>query len=135
DADRLHTSSREQRRFWGMHRLATAVALAIAAALIPSSAFAAPAVLPPLERTLTAANHACATTSYRAPMAGFVSVRDDGTTRGDWDLALLDARSKRALATSKAFGSREVAQSFVSAGQRLTIKGCRVSGPDGSYPV
>ena len=29
-------------------------------------------------RTLTASSHGCATTSYRAPMAGFVTVRDDG---------------------------------------------------------
>src|SRR3954463_8002187 len=117
-----------------MHRLVTAGALALAAALLPSTAVAPPPALPAVKRPLSAPSHGCATTSYRAPMAGFVSVRDDGTTRGDWDLALLDARSKRALATSKAFGSRELAQSFVTAGQRLTVKGCRVSGPDATYP-
>ena len=117
-----------------MHRLATAVLLAFAAAL-PASALAAPSVLPPVERTLSASNHRCATTAYRAPMAGFLTVRDDGTTRGDWDLSVLDARSKRELASSKAFGSREVAQTFVTAGQRVTVKGCHVSGTDSSYPV
>src|SRR3954466_10197884 len=118
-----------------MHRLVTAGALALAAALLPSTAVAAPVALPAVKRTLSASSHSCASTSYRAPMAGFVSVRDDGTTRGDWDLALVDTRSKRALASSKAFGSREVAQAFVNAGQRLTVRGCHVSGSDSTFPV
>src|SRR4051794_25474209 len=105
-----------------MHRLATAAALA-AAALAPSSVLAAPAALPAVKRTLTASQRSCAATTYRAPMSGFVSVRDDGTTSGDWDLTLVDRRSKTALASSKSFGSREVAQSFVSAGQRLSVRG------------
>src|SRR3954447_6254035 len=122
-------------RCGGMHRLVTAGALALAAALLPSTAVAAPVALPAVKRTLSASSHSCASTSYRAPMAGFVSVRDDGTTRGDWDLALVDARSKRALASSKAFGSREGAQAFVNAGQRLRVGGCHVSGSDSTYPV
>src|SRR4051794_16127339 len=118
-----------------MHRLATAAALTFAAALAPASALAAPTFLPAVNRTITAASHSCASASYRAPMAGFVTVRDDGTTRGDWDLTLLDAQSRRVLATSNAFGSREVAQSFVTAGQRIAVKGCRVSGSDSTFPV
>src|SRR4051812_486340 len=117
-----------------MHRLVTAVALALTAALAPSTALAAPSFLPATTRTLTASTHDCASASYRAPMAGFVTVRDDGTTAGDWDLSLADNRTKTVLASSKAFGSREVAQSFVDAGQRLTVRGCHVSGSDSTYP-
>src|SRR3954451_12336657 len=118
-----------------MHRLVTAVALAIAACLIPSSALAAPAFLPTKTRTLRAPAGKCATTSFRAPMIGYAVVRDDGTTLGDWDLTLTDARSGDTLAASHAFGSREVAQTFTSAGQKLAIRGCHVSGRDSTFPV
>src|SRR4051794_416752 len=107
-----------------MHRLVTAVALAIAACLIPSSALAAPAFLPTKTRTLSAHAGKCATTTFRAPMVGYAVVRDDGTTRGDWDLTVTDARTRSTVAASHAFGSREVAQTFTAAGQRLTIRGC-----------
>jgi hypothetical protein len=118
-----------------MHRLVTAAALALAAAIVPSMAVAAPATLPTVKRTLSASTRSCDTTSYRAPMAGFVSVRDDGTTRGDWDLAVVDNRSRSTVGASKAFGSNELVQSFVSAGQRVTIRGCHVSGSDSTFPV
>jgi Zinc carboxypeptidase len=118
-----------------MHRLATGLALTLAAALAPPTALASPAVMPAVKRTLTASSGRCDTSAYSVPMAGFVTVRDDGTTRGDWDLAIRDARSKRTLATSNAFGSREVAQTFVTMGQRLSIRGCRVSGGDSTFPV
>src|SRR3954470_10060476 len=118
-----------------MHRLVTAVALAIAACLIPSSALAAPAFLPTKTRTLRAPAGKCATTTFRAPMIGYAVVRDDGTTRGDWDLTVADARSRDTLAASHAYGSREVAQTFTSAGQKLAIQGCHVSGSDPTFPV
>src|SRR3954469_7510316 len=118
-----------------MHRLATAALLALAAAIAPSAALATPSFLPTVNRTLSAGSHSCATSTYRAPMAGFVTVRDDGTTRGDWDLSLRDARTGRSLAASHAFGSREVVQSFTTPGQRLAIRGCRVSGGDSTFPV
>src|SRR6478672_7006084 len=118
-----------------MHRLVTAVALGVTAALVPTTALAAPTALPAVKRTLSASSRSCATTSYRAPMSGFVTVRDDGTTRGDWDLSLVDRRTKAVLASSKSFGSHEVAQSFAGAGQRLTVRGCRVSGGDSTFPV
>ena len=52
-----------------------------------------------------------------------------GARRGsDWDLVLRDAASKRPLATSAGFGSREVAQGWVGGGQRLAVLGCRRSG-------
>src|SRR3954451_4758423 len=118
-----------------MHRLVTAVALAIAACLIPSSALAAPAFLPTKTRTLRAPAGKCVTTTFRAPMIGYAVVRDDGTTRGDWDLTVADTRSRDTLAASHAFGSREVAQTFTSAGQKLAIRGCHVSGRDSTFPV
>src|SRR6476469_5192819 len=118
-----------------MHRLVTAVAVAAAAALAPTSALAAPSFLPTKTRTISAASGKCATTTYRAPMVGFVTVRDDGTTRGDWDLDVRDARTGRALATSHAIGTHEVAQTFTAAGQKLAIQGCRVSGSDSTFPV
>src|SRR3954464_9026776 len=117
-----------------MHRLVTAVALAIAACLVPTSALAAPAFLPTKTRTLSAPAGKCATTTFRAPMVGYAVVRDDGTTRGDWDLTVTDSR-RRTLAASHAFGSREVAQTFTTAGQTLTIRGCHVSGRDATFPV
>jgi hypothetical protein len=90
-----------------MHRLVTAVALAVAAALVPSTALAAPAVLPAVKRKLTASNHGCATRSYNAPMAGFVTVRDDGTTGGDWDLVRpRSARQRRRTAPRLGGGQR-----------------------------
>ena len=89
--------------------LVAAVVAAVVA--LPSTALAAPAALPTVKRTLSASTRSCDTTSYRAPMAGFLTVRDDGTTRGDWDLALVDRRGKATLASSKAFGSREKSQS------------------------
>jgi hypothetical protein len=128
-------SSRQQARFACMQRLATGLALTLAAALVPTTAIAAPSVLPPVKRTLTASKGSCATTTYRTPMSGFVTVRDDGTTKGDWDLAVTDARSRSKLASSKGFRANEVAQTFVGAAQKLTVRGCHVSGGDTTFPV
>ena len=97
-----------------MHRLVSALAVTATAILAPACALAAPAFLPTKTRTLSAPAGACATTTYRAPMVGFVSIRDDGTTKGDWDLTVTDARSRQPLASSHAFGSHEVAQTFTT---------------------
>jgi hypothetical protein len=118
-------------------------ALTILAALllVPASAGARVPSLPPVERTLTAAAaekrdcasglaegaRGIATTSYTAPISGFVDVRLAGA-RGDWDLALYDARTKRLAGTSQSFGAREVAQTWIGAGERLVVQGCRRSG-------
>jgi hypothetical protein len=131
-----------------MHRLATGLALTLAAALVPSTAIAAPATLPTVHRTLSAASttaRACdsssaqrrgvAQTLYRVPMSGFVTFRGAGSTGGNWDLAVFDAASGNRLTGSRAFGSDEVAQSWVTAGQRLRVQGCHVSGTDSTFPV
>ncbi|MEA2494734.1 MAG: hypothetical protein QOJ29_2645 [Thermoleophilaceae bacterium] len=130
-----------------MHRLATVVALAIAAALVPSTSLAAPAALPAVKRSLTAASttdrvchsalysgNGIARTAYRAPMSGFITVRG-AAARGNWDLAVFDARSRRALTSSESFGSSEVAQTWVGAGQRLLIQACRKGGKPSAFHV
>jgi Zinc carboxypeptidase len=122
---------------------------AIAAVLsIPvAGAAAAPATLPAVKRTLSAAGTskaAChagmrstkgvATTTYRAPMAGFVDIRSNGT--GDWDLAVYDAqRPARAIQGANGFDSREVVQTWATVGQRLVIQACHRSGRGTSLPV
>src|SRR4051794_27331701 len=129
-----------------MGRLACLLALACLIAV--PAADASTGVLPAVGRTLTAsattqrdcAAHATtgrgvARTTYRAPMAGFVSVRSAGSDRSDWDVALFDARSKRALAGSAGFGSHELAQTFVSSGQRVLVQGCRQKGGAPSLAV
>src|SRR4051795_7761577 len=123
-----------------MQRLAIAAALAAAAALVPSTALAAPTALPAVQRPLSSASttgRAChsslysgkgvARTTYRAPMSGFITVRG-AAPRGNWDLAVFDVRSRRAMTSSESFTSNEVAQTWVAAGQRLVIQGCREGG-------
>jgi hypothetical protein len=108
---------------------------------------AAPASLPTVKRTLNAAGTskaACfsgvragtgvATTTYRAPMSGFLDIRSGGS--GDWDLAVYDSRSRaRAIQASNGFGSREVVQTWTTAGQLFVIQACHRSGNGSSLPV
>ena len=75
-----------------------------------------------------------ARSTYRAPMSGFVTLRG-AAARGNWDLAVFDARTRRALTSSESFGSNEVAQAWVAAGQRLVIQGCRKSGRRSRFRV
>jgi hypothetical protein len=130
-----------------MHRLVTAVAVASAAAIFPATTLAAPTALPAVKRSLTTATatgrvcHSAlysgkgiARTTYRAPMSGFVTVRG-AAKRGNWDVAVFDARSRRAMTSSESFGSSEVAQTWVAAGQRLIIQGCREGGPRSTFRV
>lgn len=100
----------------------TFLALTVLAALVITS----PATAATTTRTLKAKKGAsCTTTTYRAPLHGFLDVRLRGS--GDWDLQLRDA-SRNTLAASRAFGGREVAQTWVRAGQRVTARGCRGRG-------
>jgi hypothetical protein len=105
--------------------LAAATALLIAAPGVAQAATERPALLPAVKRALTANATSCQTTTYRAPMSGFVSARLTG--KGDWDLFLLDA-SKRRVASSQSFGGAEVTQAWVAAGQRLVARACRRDG-------
>src|SRR5213080_1417467 len=123
-------------------RVTIRAALALLLLALPTSVFATPGALSPVKRTLsvrTAVPRTChsslrapgrgvALTAYRAPMSGFVDVRGAASDRSDWDLVVFDAATHRVLASSESFGSHEVAQSWVGAGQRLAIQGCRHSG-------
>ena len=119
------------------------IPLVLLALALPATAGAAtPRFLPPVKERLsdaTSVERTCAADmlrarkrgidrqGYRAPMSGFVNVRLRAR-RGDWDLAVFDRETKRPLASSQAFGSRELAQTWVESGQRLAIQGCRRSG-------
>ena len=105
-------------------------------ALVPSSAHAAG--LPAVGRTLSAAGTATgacasaptsgaglASTSYTAPMSGYLTVRLSGA--GDWDLLMRNAEG-RAEHASQGFGASEVVQTWIAAGEKVTVEGCRYAG-------
>ena len=48
--------------------------------------------------------------------------------RGDWDLAVFDAASGRAVAAAAGFGADELAQGIVNLGQQLVVQACRQPG-------
>ncbi|HEX2233848.1 MAG TPA: M14 family zinc carboxypeptidase [Thermoleophilaceae bacterium] len=64
-----------------------------------------------------------------APAMGWVTARLDGG-RGDWDVSIFDAASGYLVAGSAGFRADEVASGIVTAGQRLTVQACRLSGGD-----
>lgn len=110
--------------------------LLLALLLLPSAARAAE--LPPVERMVPAPvseGPACTsggTTSYRAPMAGYLTTRLAG--KGDWDLSVRNA-ALRTLGTSLGFRGSEVVQGWVTAGERVTAVACRRPGARGRARV
>jgi hypothetical protein len=62
----------------------------------------------------------------RSTATGLVRARL--SSRGDWDVAVFDARTKRVVAASSAFHGNELAEGFVRKGQRLLVQACRFSG-------
>jgi Zinc carboxypeptidase len=64
---------------------------------------------------------------------GLVRARLKG--RGDWDLGVFDARTKRSVAGSAGLRGNEVAEGFVTKGQRLLVQACRFSGGAGKAAV
>ncbi|HEV2999245.1 MAG TPA: M14 family zinc carboxypeptidase [Solirubrobacteraceae bacterium] len=116
---------------------ALAALLLVPATAAASAAAGTGASLPPVVKTLTVptASHASclttgaaagrASTAYRAPMSGYLTVRL-AAARGDWDLAVL--QNGRGAGASQGFGAREVVQTWVQAGDALTVQGCRRSG-------
>src|SRR4051794_14434241 len=117
-----------------MLRHAVLLTASAAALAVPAAAQAVPASLPPVERALSAAAGRCDTTTYQAPMAGFLNVRLAGRS-GDWDLALRDAASNLPLRTSRSFGPDELIQGFVASGQKLVAQGCRRAGASSDAQV
>jgi murein tripeptide amidase MpaA len=57
---------------------------------------------------------------------GLVRVRLDGG--GDWDVAVFDSATGRAVAASSGFKSSELAEGYVTKGQRLLVQACRYAG-------
>ena len=62
----------------------------------------------------------------RSTAEGLLRVRLKG--RGDWDLGVFDAKTKRSVAGSAALRGNELAEGFVTKGQRLLIQACRFAG-------
>src|SRR3954468_8741293 len=117
----------------------TLLALLIAA---PAATAAMPTSLPIVSRTVSAADarpttcvllggadlRSVGTTTYTAPISGYLTTRLAAADSSNWDLTVVDAASNRVIASSRGFGSHEVVQSWVNAGQRLQAVGCRRSG-------
>lgn len=66
-------------------------------------------------------------TTWTAVAGGYATVTLQAPAGSDWDLGLFDTRGNR-LAGSLSFGPREVAHTWVRAGDALTIQACRRSG-------
>ena len=66
---------------------------------------------------------------YIARADGFLTARlAGGDANGDWDLAIVDARTRKALDGSAGLASREIATTAVLKGQVLRIQACRHEG-------
>jgi hypothetical protein len=61
-----------------------------------------------------------------ATKTGLVRARLKG--RGDWDVGVFDAKTRRSVAASAGFRSNELAEGFVTKGQRLVVQACRFRG-------
>jgi hypothetical protein len=70
---------------------------------------------------------------YTAAARGLVRVRLAG--RGDWDLGVFDARTKRSVAGSAGPASNELAEGFAHKGQHLLVQACRFRGAAGRATV
>lgn len=128
---------------------AAVAAVVITIPIATAASSSAPGAAPPDERTLVAGAavprtcsaglrpgaRGVAVASWTAPASGFLDVRSSGADGSDWDLVVFDAGNRQALATSEAFGSREVAQTWVTPGQRIAIQGCHRSGDATQLPV
>ena len=125
-----------------MHRILTVLAALLALAIPATAGAATPVSLPKVNRTLSAAQavrRTCSTVAdrtargvtvsrYTAPISGYVTARLAGPATSDWDLVAVDRASRSPMATSAAFGSDEVVQSWVTGGQGIDFVACRRSG-------
>jgi hypothetical protein len=70
-----------------------------------------------------------ATRRYVAPADGYLTARlSGGSERSDWDLAIVDAKTGKALDGSAGLASYEVATTAVLKGQVLRVQACRHKG-------
>jgi hypothetical protein len=133
-----------------LRRLLIAAAFAALTAAAPASAgapslgsAAMPAKLATVTKTLSAGSAVPRTcpardraagtrgvdrVTYTAPISGYVTVKLRGPSTSDWDLTIFDRASRLPMQGSTSFGSNEVAQAWVDAGQKLDLQGCRRSG-------
>ena len=68
------------------------------------------------------------TAVVRATAPGTGLVRARLRSRADFDLGVFDAKSRRFVAGSAALGGRELAEGFVTKGQRLLVQACHFRG-------
>jgi hypothetical protein len=71
-------------------------------------------------------------TTVTSTVDGLVRVRLDGA--GDWDVAVFDEVTKSRVAASSGFRSHELAEGFVTKGQRLLVQACRYAGAARTVP-
>src|SRR5688500_6268154 len=105
----------------------------LACVLASAPAHAATATVTAADAALRACHSALTTNAatdavrYTAKATGLVRARLTGRG-GDWDVGVFDAKTKRSVAGSAAFGSNELAEGFVRKGQRLIVQACRERG-------
>src|SRR5829696_5552512 len=110
------------------------LALTVGLAAVPASAAAAPSTTVTASKSVAKscqtrlAGKAAATERLRVTSSAEGLVRARLRSRGDWDLAVFDARTKRLVAASAAFRGNELAEGYVTKGQRLIVKACRFAG-------
>ena len=116
-----------------MKRVGLAVALLIGALVVASTASASTSLLKRTVTAKSAKNVRCHTKLRTGKSVVRRNVRigrpslvraDLLARRGDWDVAIFQARDKRLVGASSGFRSREVAEGFADAG-RLIVQACR----------
>ena len=114
----------------------TLLALLVAA---PAATAAMPTSLPLVSRTVSAAEarpttcvllggadlRSVGTTTYTAPISGYLTTRLAAADSSNWDLTVVDAASKRVVASSRGFGSHEVVQDGKRLGGMSSGASCR----------
>jgi hypothetical protein len=70
--------------------------------------------------------------SVTATASGLIRGTLSGQGAGDWDLAIFDRSSGRAVAASAAYGLSELAEGLAAKGQALVVQACRRSGSTSS---
>src|SRR5215212_1408334 len=107
--------------------LLSMLAFATAASVAKRATVTAPSSLAKgcQDRYVGAGRH---TDVVRATSSATGLVRARLTSRGDWDVAVFAAHTKRLVAASSAFHGNELAEGFVKRGQRLLVQACRFGG-------
>jgi hypothetical protein len=100
-------------------------ALAVAG---PASAFTVPRAVERADCALRQVSGAGVQTQSYTASADSALTFTLRAASGDWDLAVFDRASGRRLGGSGAWRADEVVQVFATAGQRLALQACRVSG-------